>query len=303
LPQADCVLVVDHDVPWVPSQSVPAPEAKIIQVDNDPLKRDMPLWGFPVDLSIQADSCLAVDALAEEIRSRLTSSDFLRIAERRRKVTAEHQAQATRRKDRVLELSASTPIAPEWAAQCLSEIIGEDTLIVGEAVTNGPVLWNYLPLDTPGSYYQSLGSGLGWGLGAALGAKLASPSKTVICIVGDGSWVFGNPIVAYWAAEQNGCPFLTVIFNNQQYYATAEAILSAAPNGSAKKTGNYPACDLPKSPMYSRVSEALGLWSRTVEDPAELPGVLREALLQVRSGRSAVVDICVSAPRPDRDES
>ena len=62
---------------------------------------------------------------------------------------------------------------------------------MSEAVTNNPVLWNYLQLDTPGTYYQSLGSGLGWGLGAALGAKLAAPSKTIICTIGDGSWVFG----------------------------------------------------------------------------------------------------------------
>ena len=203
----------------------------------------------------------------------------------------------------MLEVSANTPIAPEWAAHCLNEILDKNTVIVGEAVTNSPVLWSHLQLDTPGTYYQSLGSGLGWGLGAALGAKLANPSRTVICIVGDGSWVFANPIAAHWAAEQNHVPFLTVIFNNQQYHATAEAILTVSPEGSARKSGNYPACDLPKPPMYSRVAEALGLWARTVQEPAELLSVLREALDEVRGGRSAVVDICVSASQPGPDDS
>ena len=49
LQQADCVLIVDHDVPWIPVQARPAPECRTIHVDIDPLKRDFPIWGFPVD--------------------------------------------------------------------------------------------------------------------------------------------------------------------------------------------------------------------------------------------------------------
>jgi acetolactate synthase-1/2/3 large subunit len=169
---------------------------------------------------------------------------------------------------------------------------------VSEAVTNNPVLWNYLQLDAPGTYYQSLGSGLGWGLGAALGAKLAAPSKTIICTIGDGSWVFSSPIAVYWASEQHHSPFLTVIFNNQEYAATTEAILTTAPKGYARKTGIYPVCDLPKPPLYSKLAEAMGLWARTVDEPAKLQSVLREALNEVRRGHSALVDICVSSSRP-----
>ena len=180
----------------------------------------------------------------------------------------------------------------------MNEIVDRGTIIVSEAVTNNPILWNYLQLDTPGTYYQSLGSGLGWGLGAALGAKLAAPSKTVICTIGDGSWVFSSPIAVYWAAEQHHCPFLTIIFNNQEYAATTEAILTTSPKGYAKRTGTYPVCDLPKPPLYSRLAEAMGLWAQTVHEPARLQSVLREALAEVRRGRSALVDICVSSSRP-----
>ena len=234
LQQADCVLVVDHDVPWVPPQGRPTADCRIIHMDIDPLKRDIPIWGFPVDLAIQADSSRALEALAEEIERRLSPADRARIETRRRSVTLEHQAQRTLRQQRVLDVAARQPIAPEWAAFCVNEIVDEETLVVSEAVTNNPVLWNYLQLDTPGTYYQSLGSSLGWGLGAALGAKLAAPSKTVICTIGDGSWVFSSPIAVYWAAEQHHSPFMTVIFNNQEYAATTEAILTTSPKGYAK---------------------------------------------------------------------
>ncbi|MBZ5606243.1 MAG: acetolactate synthase, partial [Acidobacteriia bacterium] len=296
LPHADCVLMVDHDVPWIPAQSAPGPEAKIIQIDNDPVKRDMPLWGFEVDLSIQADSSLALDALALEVARQLGPLDRDRIEQRRHRVSAEHQSRAKKFQQRSLDVRSMRPIAPEYAASCLNEIVDDETIIVSEAVTNGPVLWNYLQLDKPGSFFQSQGSGLGWGLGAALGAKLASPSKTIVCVVGDGSWIFGNPLVAYWTALEQNAPFLTVIFNNQQYCATVEAIQSAAPHGAA--IASYPACETPKAPLYSKVSEALGLWAKTVNDPAELPSALRDALQAVRGGRPAVVDICVSTGPP-----
>jgi amino acid adenylation domain-containing protein len=297
LQQADCILILDNDVPWVPEQGQPSPQCRIIHVDTDPLKCNIPIWGFPVDLSIQADSSQAMAALAEEVERRLKPADRTRIERRRPVVAAEHQRQRAGWRQRALDLAVRQPIAPEWAAYCLNEIVDEHTLIVGEAVTNNSVLWNYLQLDAPGTYYQSLGSGLGWGLGAALGAKLAAPSKSIICVVGDGSWMFGSPIVAYCAAQQYSSPFLTVIFNNQEYSATSDAILSVAPDGYARKTGSYPVCDLPKPPLYSKIAAAMGLWAVTVDDPAKLPAVLREALSQVRQGRAALVDICVSSPR------
>ena len=294
--QADCILVLDHDVPWVPAHGQPSSDCRIIHLDIDTLKRDMPIWGFPVDLSIEADSVQALSALATEVERRLRPADRTRIETRRRTVTAEHEVQRVGWRQRALDLATRRPISPEWAAHCLNEFVDEETVIVGEAVSNNPSLWHHLDLEAPGTYYQSLGSGLGWGLGAALGAKLASPSRTVICVVGDGSWVFGQPIAAYWAAERYRRPFLTVMFNNQGYAATREAIRSVAPEGYARKTGAYPACDLPTLPQYyARLAKAMGLWARTVDEPAKLQAALREALNEVRQGRSALVDIRISS--------
>jgi acetolactate synthase-1/2/3 large subunit len=294
--EADCILILDHDVPWVPAQGQPAAGCRVIQIDIDPEKRNMPFWGFKVDLSIEADSRQALPALSEIVEQRLTAADRSRIDTRRRGVSADHDAQRSGWRQRALDLAARRPIAPEWAAHCLNQFVDEQTVIVSEAVSNNPALWHHLDLDSPGTFYQSLGSGLGWGLGAAVGAKLAAPSKTIICVVGDGSWGFGSPIPAYWVAERYRTPFLTVMFDNQGYAATREAIRSVAPGGYAKTTGTYPACDLPTPPQrYARLAEAMGLWARTVDDPAELEATIREALDEVRRGRPALVDIRISA--------
>ena len=300
--EADCILVLDHDVPWVPAQGQPAADCRVIQMDIDPLKRNMPVWGFDVDLSIEADSRQALPALAAIVAQRLTAADRSRIETRRGGVAADHEAQRSGWRQRALDLATRQPIAPEWAALCLSRCMDASTVIVSEAVSNNPALWHHLELDSPATYYQSLGSGLGWGLGAAVGAKLADPSKTIVCVVGDGAWGFGSPIAAYWVAEQNRTPFLTVMLDNQGYAATREAIRSVAPGGYARTTGRYPACDLPTPPeRYARLAEAMGLWATTVHDPAALEGALRAALDEVRSGRSALVDIRISAS-PQYDE-
>ncbi|HEV8395077.1 MAG TPA: thiamine pyrophosphate-requiring protein [Vicinamibacterales bacterium] len=300
--EADCILILDHDVPWVPAQGQPSAGCRVIQLDIDARKQNMPFWGFAVDLSIEADSRRALPALAEIVEQRLTADDRSRIDTRRRAVSADHDAQRSGWRQRALDLAARQPVAPEWVARCLGQLIDEQTVIVSEAVSNNPALWHHLNLDAPGTYYQSLGSGLGWGLGAAVGAKLADPSKTIICVVGDGSWGFGSPIVAYWVAERYRTPFLTVMFNNQGYAATREAIQSVSPAGYAKTTGVYPACDLPTPPQrYARLAEAMGLWARTVDDPAGLEATLRDALDEVRNGRSALVDIRISAS-PDYEE-
>jgi acetolactate synthase-1/2/3 large subunit len=249
-----------------------------------------------MDLSIEADSRDALPALAELVEQRVTAADRSRIETRRRRITADHDAQRAGWQQRVRDLATRQPIAPEWAAHCLSRCVDDQAVIVSEAVSNNPALWHHLNLDSPGTYYQSLGSGLGWGLGAAVGAKLADPSRTIVCVVGDGSWAFAAPTAAYWVAEQCGTPFLTVLFNNQGYAATREAIRSLAPGGYASATGTYPACDLPTPPQrYARLAEAMGLWAATVHDPAALEAALRDALEQVRGGRSALVDIRISA--------
>ena len=60
--EADALLLVDCDVPWIPSLAKPKPDARIISIDQDPLKANMPMHLFPADLLIQASSAEAIPA-------------------------------------------------------------------------------------------------------------------------------------------------------------------------------------------------------------------------------------------------
>ena len=59
LAEADVVLVVDSDIPWVPSVSRPS-ETSVFHIDVDPLKPSMPLWYIHSRASYAADSLTAL---------------------------------------------------------------------------------------------------------------------------------------------------------------------------------------------------------------------------------------------------
>jgi acetolactate synthase-1/2/3 large subunit len=75
LPQVDTLFVIDCDVPWTPKWYRPREDARIAHLDIDPIKLDMPLWDFPIDISIRASSRLALTELDEIVSETATPAD------------------------------------------------------------------------------------------------------------------------------------------------------------------------------------------------------------------------------------
>jgi acetolactate synthase I/II/III large subunit len=291
LDKADVILIIDQDVPYIPSQCKPNPAAKIIQIDIDSLKENMPLWGFPVDILIQADSFKALPVLNRLVRRKTTANQRARRQERAKQIESEHQQMHEKWHLLAVNRSTQKPISPEWLSRCIDEAIDKDTILLGEPVSNRAALLHQLHRTLPGSYFQSGGSNLGWGLGAAIGAKLASPDKTVVAVVGDGSFIFGCPIAALWAAEVNKAPFLCVIFNNMRYNAPSLVLRQHLSKAGYIESGNLRGIDIKPCPDYAAIARACQAYGLTVEEPGELPSALKSALDQVRSGKTAVLDV------------
>ena len=68
LKKADAILIVDFDVPYIPAADKPVPGTRVIHIDTDPIKEGIPMWSFPGDLFIRADSATAIPALTAELR-------------------------------------------------------------------------------------------------------------------------------------------------------------------------------------------------------------------------------------------
>src|SRR4051812_35535448 len=61
--EADAIVVIDCDVPWIPTQCSLQPDVKIIHVDVDPLKANIPVHYIPAFKRYRADSETALKQL------------------------------------------------------------------------------------------------------------------------------------------------------------------------------------------------------------------------------------------------
>jgi acetolactate synthase-1/2/3 large subunit len=289
LERADVVLVVDSDVPWVPSRSAPPADATVIQLDADPVKVSMPGWDFPVDLCLQADPFLGLRALAAELRS---------------------LADAGQLDPRPLPTPTATTVpAPadgeltsELVVRALNGLLREDDLLLDESVTNTEVVRGGLRRTQPGTAFQCGGSGLGWAIPGAIGARLAAPDRRAVAVVGDGTFLFSGPTAALLTARDAGTPFLVVVLANGGYAASRRPVFELFPDGASQRAGDVIGTRFPEPPDTALLARACHAWGEDVHAAADIEPALQRAFAALENERCAVVVAHVGSPWIDRRE-
>jgi acetolactate synthase I/II/III large subunit len=284
--EADAILVVDCDVPWTPVRQAPPAECKVIHIGVDPLFSRYPIRGFTADIAITGATRLAMPALGRALQK---LSNNAAVAARRTRLAERREAiQAGWRKLRE-EARDMRPLSPVWVSACLAEARDPDSAIVNEYT----LLPEHCPSTRPGSFFgSSPAAGLGWGAGAALGVKLAEPDRQVIAVLGDGSYLFSNPVAVHHAATVHRLPVLFVVVNNAMWGAVRRATLGMYPDGEAARSNRPPFIDLDELPAFEQVCAAAGGYGERVEDPAELPAALQRAFHAVNvEKRQALLNV------------
>jgi len=279
LAEADLVLVLDSDVPWIPAFNKPADGAKICHIDIDPLKERTPLWYISAAQVFRADCATAL----RQINERLTGEPKALYCERH----AAWVAELTRREQKPTDV-----ITAEYLTACVRRQIDRDTVIVNEGITNYSAINNHIGRTQPGTRFTSGASSLGWNGGASIGMKLACPDKTVVCLTGDGSYMFSVPSTVHWMARKYQTPFLTVVYNNRGWRAPKFSMLAVHPQGYASKAQDIDVAFDPP-PDYSGIAAAAGgAFARIVKKVDEVESAVAEALKVVREEkRCAVLDV------------
>jgi acetolactate synthase-1/2/3 large subunit len=285
LDDADCVLVIDTDVPWIPHLQGPPEGSRVIHFGEDPLFARYPMRSFPTDLAITGDVATALRGLSAALDPLLPEAAVAG----RAAALAERSARQRAAWAQAVATPPEGPITPEWISHCLAEALPEEAVVVNEY----PLRQTHCPRTRHGTFYgQSTAGGLGWGFGAALGAKLAAPEKLIVATLGDGAYVFNNPTACHWVAEAHQLPVLVVVFNNAMYGAVRNSTLAMYRDGAAAKTGGELLADLSPSPAFEKLAEASGGHGERVTDPAALPATLRRAIAVVtQEKRQALVNV------------
>lgn len=289
LPEVDAVLTIDCDVPWIPSLHKLNPDANVIQLGSDPLYENYPVRGFPCDLGIRGSSATALPQLEEAMAVR-EASGKARIDARRSRIADIKGEQAAANQARIDKISSGAAAMDNaWVAHCLAQVKEEDDILVSESQL---ALAN-MSLRKPGTFFgTSPSGGLGWGLGAGLGVKLGQQDKRVFCVVGDGSYMFGNPTPAHFVSAAYDLPVLTVIMNNKMWGSVRKATLGLYPEGAASSANQAPLTYLDPAPEYHKIVEASDGYGEEVKQPEDLPAALERGLKAVDvDKRTAVINV------------
>ena len=284
--EADFILLLDTDVPWIPKAGMPERNVPVVQLDVDPLKPHITMWDYPVT---ESHAVLTAPALARVLghARQLAPPDNAR-TEARNEWLARHRPPAAGNG------AGGDALTVAAMARAVAEAIGEEGVLFDETITQSDLVRSVTAQTRPGTYFGLPGGSLGWGGGSALGYKLARPEAEVTWMVGDGSYLFSVPSSLYMTAARVNTPFLTVILNNGGWNAVKAATDRVYGNGGeAAKSGEYhhrPGA----TDALEQVAGAFGAYTARVETLPELRAKLTEGREAVARGQCAVINAMVT---------
>jgi thiamine pyrophosphate-dependent acetolactate synthase large subunit-like protein len=245
------------------------------------------------DVPLVADVAYGLDDLTAAVEQLLTASTRQRNAER---------AEAVRRfSDKARALRALVAKNPEWDRSPMladrvtwevARFADADAIVVHEAGSVTPHGFNFNPEGGRELFYY-YGAHLGSGVGTAAGVKLARPSRQVICLVGDGSFVFGP--TALWNMARLELPVITVVYNNHAYSGPHSRVIEKVPNGRMVQTGRFFHDYLGKPDMnMAWIAKGFGVEAEVAHSPAELKAALERARRSTMDGKPYLIDAQVA---------
>lgn len=282
---ADLILAIETDAPWIADSGRPPADSSIWIVNEDPLQERIPLWYAPGDHFIRADGerlleqILELGPINDDRAPQLAVIAAQSAALRAEWTLAAKQDLAARR------LTAAS------VAHVLASLIDDETIVLNETISEAPTVWKQLPRQLPGTLFGNRGSSLGWSGGGALGVKLAARDRTVVSLVGDGTFFLAVPASASWVADTYGLPVLTVVLDNGGWNATKRNLRRQHPGEHADRTDRYWVNLQQSADLPGIATAAGGAWGATVRSLEELEPALRAGLEQVSTGRSSVVAV------------
>jgi acetolactate synthase-1/2/3 large subunit len=293
LEDADVIVVIECDVPWIPSKKGPNPDCKVVHLGSDPLFENYPLRGFTTDLAITGVLSATLPLLTEALASRAAGARD-HIEARRRRLAERREQQRGRWRELLEGAQLGAPINPVWVSHCLDQVKGSDGIVIKES----PVSLEHMRFTKPGTFFSvGAAGGLGWGLGTALGVKAAVPDELVVCTVGDGAYMFGNPLPAHYVGKAENLPILTVVFNNEMWGAVKRNTREVYPDGFAARSNREPLTYFEPGTRFEKAVEAVDGYGERVEDPAEMPAAIERALTAVtRDKRQALLNVICRGP-------
>ena len=272
----------------------PAPivgrEAKFIdmRIDSGSIGNVM-----PTDVPLVADVAYGLDDLTAAVEGLMTAALKKKAQERAEEVKRFHE------KARALRALVSknpdwdrSPMLADRVTEEIARFADKDAIVVHEA---GSVVLHGFDFDPDGGrelffYY---GAHLGSGVGTAAGVKLARPNRQVICLVGDGSFVFGP--TALWNMARLELPVITVVYNNHAYGGPHSRVIEKTAGGRMVQKRQFVHDYLGRPDMdMASIAKGFGVDAEIARSPEQLRAALARARKATVEGRPYLIDAQVA---------
>jgi len=254
-----CKLFIEFEPPQKPWID---PTKKIIHLNCDPKEIG---HIYPVEVGLIGSVKEGVEQLLNRLDQKLKGKEDI-LRKREIKILEFHKAYLKRRKEYIDSFKEIEPLKVGMIVKELANLINQNTTLIADAVTSNEPIVQYLPRYNSKSFFaSSSGASLGWGMGAAIGIKLGCPEREVLCVTGDGSFIFGMP--ALHTAMKYHVPVGFIIINNSSYAAVKAGLLRY--KGKAYQKGFFPGTDI-SGADYTTIAKGFGVTSFKVESQKEI---------------------------------
>jgi acetolactate synthase I/II/III large subunit len=304
LQEADAILLLGVVVPWHPASKKLNPATKIAVLSDNPLRSELPYWGFPVSQIVTGEVDRSMKHLLDAVKRKLTkgNNDAARRAETWR---GRHEARRASWKEDAVRRQEQKPLDTRWVTYELSQVIPPDAIVVEETITHRLSIHRYLDMLKPGSFFAGCIGGLGTGTGTALGVKAANPKRPVLCLIGDGAFNYDPGLAALGVCQEHNLPIMIVLYNNYGYHSQKSGVPRFFPDGFAVKNQDFIGISINPSPDYAMIARAFEGYGEKVEEPGEVRAALQRGLKALAGGQMALIDVRLAKAaetneRPDR---
>jgi acetolactate synthase-1/2/3 large subunit len=265
---ADFVLLAEALAPWHPPSALT--DVAVGALGEDPLHSHLPFWGFRADYIVPGDAQSSLQSLRSLLKPRKPWFE--------KKISAD-------------SAKAGSRITSAWVAQELNEVLPGGAIVVNETISHRGDIMKRLDKLGPGCFFEASYGGLGMGTGTALGVKNAHPGRTVVLLIGDGSFYYNPVPAAFGACQEHSLPLLVVLFDNAGYASQKNDVVREYPQGHAVRTKRFAGTSITPTPDYAMLAKAFGGYGEKVEKPADVRAALRRGLDAVAKGNLALIHL------------
>ena len=225
---------------------------QVIQVDVDPEEIGR---HYENTMRVEGDAKLSLEDLLAALAAKGPAKEDR---------TADVAAQRAQRSDDMIKVEPQGELL-----EAVRRAMPEDGIVISGMTQMGYYSRAHYPVYEPRTFITSSYSGnLGYAYPTALGAKVAQPDKAVVCLSGDGGFMFNSQEMS--TAVAHNINVVVVVFNDNAYGNVKRDQMNSF-------SGRTIGVEL-HNPDFVKLAEAYGAKGMVANGPAELESTLKEAL-------------------------